>query len=286
MMKKDKNGYLVETDGVISQGFLNTIKLALHRYGVVGSFGRFIIWLDELNKFIDRGEDSEEKHFRKNLLKKFALIHKKILSPHSPYQWVLLAEYIFNLRIDGPIIQCGIFKGSSAAKMSLIAQKTGRKLYVCDSFAGLPEPKSSDKTKLKGHDYYAPDYSFSEGEYMGSLEEVKANIRAYGYLDVCEFIPGLFEKSLPGLNLNPAFIFIDVDFVSSARDCIKNLWPKLKPGGYFFTHEAIFPDYIKGIMDAQWWHETLGECPPVIMGGGVGISVLSPGTAYFQKNSS
>ena len=63
MMRKDKNGYLLETDNIIPQGFFNTMNLALKRYGVIGSFGRYIIWLDELKKFINRGGSWEEKIF-------------------------------------------------------------------------------------------------------------------------------------------------------------------------------------------------------------------------------
>lgn len=282
-MRNRPQDYLKKTDKLIPQGFLKTARLSLNRYGFWGSFARYLLMRDEINKFINRPRSDNQKFFRKELIKKFDLIQKKIPCAHSPFQFILMAEYIFNLKVKGPIIQCGCFKGGSTAKLSIIAHKTRRHLYVCDSFKGLPLPKSRDELFLKGYGDF-PNYAFSVGEYQGTLKEVQNNVKRYGYIDQCQFIPGLFNQTLPKLNLKPALVFIDVDFISSAKDCLKYLWPRLIPGGYWFTHEATFPQYIEGILNPKWWHDTLGEPPPVIMGAGSGLSPFAEGIAYFQKS--
>jgi hypothetical protein len=100
---------------------------------------------------------------------------------------------------------------------------------------------------------------------------------------VCEFVSGFFENSLPALDISPAFVFTDVDLVSSARDCFRHLWPRLAPGGYWFTHEAGMYEYIYGVFDADFWRGELGECPPLVLGAGSGLSVNSASIAMIQK---
>jgi len=281
--KNESTQYVrVGDDTEIPKGFLSSVQIALRRYGFIGSLSRYLMMMNEHKKFVNRATSYPDKVFRTDLIKKFSLIQKHIPCAHSPYQFVQMAEYLLNLEISGPIVQCGCFKGGSTAKLSLLAKKLNRCLYVCDSFQGLPEPSSKKELFLQGHGDH-PSTVFSPGQYKGTPDEVKRNVKEHGCIDVCEFVPGFFEDSLKALDINPAFVFIDVDYVSSARDCLKYLWPRLKLNGYWFTHEAIYLDYIFGILDTQWWLETLGEYPPVIMGGGYGLSVLSPWLAYFKK---
>ena len=69
-------------------------------------------------------------------------------------------------------------------------------------------------------------------------------------------------------------VFTDVALVSSARDCLKSLWPRLKPGGYWFTHDASYMEYVLGTFDHKWWQETFGEPPPLVIGAGSGRAAV------------
>ncbi|HZW29655.1 MAG TPA: TylF/MycF/NovP-related O-methyltransferase [Isosphaeraceae bacterium] len=280
------SGYVESTDALVPRGLLETARYALHRYGFVSTVARYLLLKEDLRGFVRRGKSPAERAFRKDLLRKFAVIQGRVACAHPPYQFVLMAQYLLDLAIPGPIVECGCFKGGSTAKLSLLAERTGRRLYVCDSFQGLPEPESDRERLLKGHGHGdTPDLAFRPGEYAGRIDEVRRNVDRFGCLDVSEFIPGFFSDSLPGLDIEPAFVFIDVDYVSSARDCLRHLWPRLAPGGYWFTHEAAYPDYILGILAPGFWREVLGECPPVIMGAGSGLSGNAPGIAYFRKGA-
>lgn len=275
----------ISDEFIVPQSFWGLVRRAIKAYGLRGSVARYLLLKDERQLFLNRAKTPSESEIRKKLLKSFDAIQAAIPCAHTPHQFVVMAEYLLNLDIDGPIVQCGCFKGGSTAQLSAVANYTGRKLYVCDSFAGLPALTQDAAVQFQAH---GPDGTentiiFKPGQYLGELEEVKNNIKAHGFIQSCEFVPGLFADTLPNLQVSPAFVFIDVDYISSARDCLQFLWPRLKSGGYWFTHEAVYPDYLNGMLDANWWHMNLNECPPVLFGGGSGLSLLSPSIAYLRK---
>jgi len=72
--------------------------------------------------------------------------------------------------VPGDIIECGTWKGGSAANLSLVCRIVGRKLKVYDSFEGLPEPEPGECIAKAS----------AKGAYRGTLEEVKSNIKRYG----------------------------------------------------------------------------------------------------------
>jgi O-methyltransferase len=216
---------------------------------------------------------------KERLVSAFSAIDKNVPAAHSPAELLFVARAILRLGVPGPIVECGTYLGASAAKLSLVAKITGRELYVCDSFRGLPD-------SLHQESHRRVDGSLREfhpGEYTGSLRQVQESLRTWGEMSVCTFVEGLFKETLPQLHVAPAVVFMDVDYVSSARDCLRCLWPQLRPGGYFFTHEAVFTQFVEGITDGPWWHENFGRCPPPLWGAGYGVDSLAPYLAYFNK---
>jgi O-methyltransferase len=260
---------------------LGTVRLALRQFGFLGAAARYLLLRDELRRFVKRGQGAAAQAQRRHILDRFAVIHAAVPCAHSPLQFAIIADHLLALGVPGDIIQCGAFKGGSTAKLSVLAALTGRRLIVCDSFEGLPRTEESTQRHVSFGDQ--PDYVFGAGEYAGSLDEVRANVTRAGDIGVCTFVKGWFQDTLPGLDARPALVFTDVDYVASARDCLRWLWPRLAPGGLWFTHEAMFLTYVEGIMDPAWWMETLGEPPPVLIGGGAGLSAAAPSIAYFRK---
>ena len=133
------------------------------------------------------------KKEKEDLIEKFKLIDQKISSATSWYSSVVLATKILLIspKIQGDIIECETWKGSSTAILSLIANMVKRKLIVADSFEGLPKDNESVM-----HDY--PHVGvfgyYQEGMYSASLKEVKQNIQNYGNISVCRFLPGFLQK--------------------------------------------------------------------------------------------
>jgi O-methyltransferase len=193
---------------------------------------------------------------------------------------------------QGDVIECGSWKGGSAANLSLICKIVGRKLRLFDSFQGLPPPKADDRE----------GYLYNAGDYKGTLDEVKENIRRFGAIEVCEFVPGWFSETLPKLDTPVALAFLDVDLEDSLATCVRHIWPNLVDGGSLFTDECLNPAYIALFFSERWWRENLDSAPPGLIGGGTGLGLGTfyvgpfgergahplqyPGTgAYTQKNA-
>ncbi len=225
-------------------------------------------------------QDGDTIGFRRGLIRKFAEIHKRLRCAHQEIEALILAEAILNLKVEGPIVELGCFKGGSTAKLSLVAKATNRLLYVCDSFAGLPNPEPHDKVH---YGCLGRVKEYSKGDYAGTLDEVKGNVTAWGVIEVCRFIKGYFNETLSYLEIKPALVFMDVDLIESSRDCVRFLWPKLREGGKFYTHEANAHTFICGLLEPTWWHQNMGCCPPVLFGAGYGYGPHALNLAHFDK---
>jgi hypothetical protein len=91
---------------------------------------------------------------------------------------VVLARELLKVppSVEGDVIECGAYKGASSASLSLACELVGRKLWVCDSFAGLPVAEADiirDYPHLKVYGQYR------QGMYSGALAEVQENVRKY-----------------------------------------------------------------------------------------------------------
>ena len=73
------------------------------------------------------------------------------------------------------------------------------------------------------------------------------------------------------------------DYISSARDCFRFLWPKLARGSRLYTHEARSYELIYGITDHSWWQKTFNQCPPLLIGAGYGHGPGATGLAFMEK---
>ena len=147
----------------------------------------------------------------------------------SPFSILPVVAYLYHLDswgVGGDVIECGCFKGVSAAYLSWACKFLGRTLYAADSFQGLP-PEINEAER-----YY------SAGDYAGSLDEVKRTIARFGCIDAVEFVPGFFNQSLPFLNARLAMIWADVDLESSMNSVLSALYPRLEREGILMSDEV------------------------------------------------
>ena len=169
------------------------------------------------------------------------------------------------------IVECGTFKGATAIALSIACKITNRKLIIYDSFKGLPNSEREIGKRNYPHLKFTGYYS--KGMYSGSLEEVKKNMYIYGDLSVCEFRKGFFLNTLPKHKEKIDFLFLDVDLVSSTKDCIKYLWPYLSNNSYVFTDDACDMDVVKIWFSKEWWNKNLKIEPPGFVGSGCGLPI-------------
>jgi O-methyltransferase len=165
--------------------------------------------------------------------------------------------------VPGDVVECGTWKGGCATNLSLICRIVGRKLRIYDSFAGLPEGKPGDREAAH----------YREGDYRGTLEEVKANIARYGAIECCTFIQGWFDRTLPGVEGPLVLVFLDVDLEDSLVTCVRHLWPALIDQGYVFLDEVVVTDYCALFYSERFWKQYFDRTPPGLIGAGVGLAL-------------
>lgn len=173
---------------------------------------------------------------------------------------------------EGVVTEFGCFKGGSTVNLSLACRMTGRRLFIFDSFEGLPEPTEQDKNHLVVDDKEI--HTYAKGAFCGPLEVVKANITKRGAIEVCSFIKGYFDKTLPAFKEKVVFSFMDVDLIASLEPCVRHIWPLMQDGSYLFVHEAHHKEIAAMFFDKEWWENNLKTDFPGIVGGGSGLGLV------------
>ena len=155
-----------------------------------------------------------------------------------------LSETVLDERIPGDLIETGVWRGGACILMRavLMAWKcTDRKVWVADSFAGVPPPDLAT--------YPADDGDVGRLYQLKELaiaqEEVQANFRRYDLLDdQVQFLKGWFRDTLPTAPFERlALMRLDGDLYESTDVALRSLYPKLSPGGFVIVDDygAIAP---------------------------------------------
>jgi O-methyltransferase len=196
---------------------------------------------------------------RCNLLGRIARISRNVECPHDETE---VLSFIYGLlalpeSVEGKIVECGTFKGGSAAKFSIPLKTLGRDLVIFDSFEGLPENEEPHENSFLGHRIAQ---WCKGGEFRGALDEVKHSITTYGEPSVVDYIKGYFDDSMPGYEEKIAAVYMDVDLVTSTKSVLKHLFPLLSPGGFIMSQDGDFPLVIEAFESDKFWEDEVG-CP-------------------------
>lgn len=117
-------------------------------------------------------------------------------------------------------------------------------------------------------------HSYAKGSWYGPLDTVKANVAKYGAPEVCTFIKGYFDATLPLFSERIGFAFCDVDLRRSLETCLRYLWPLLSADGLLFTHEAHHLEIASLFYDQAIWTDSVP--------GLVGLK-LRPGLVSYAR---
>lgn len=135
-------------------------------------------------------------------------------------------------KIEGNLTEVGTYTGGSA---KLICEAKGdRKLYLFDTFAGLPETTGIDKV-------------FRSGDYSASYEDVKNYLKKYKHTHL---IKGIFPKSAEKIkNKKFSFVHLDVDIYTSTKESLEFFYPRMNKGGVIITHDYTSSIGVKRAFD-------------------------------------
>ena len=148
-------------------------------------------------------------------------------APGELFHHALYLYYLDSWGVEGDVMECGTFKGYSACCLSWVCDYLGRKLIVADSFEGLPENDT--------------DPYYQKGNFLGHLDEVRANIEDFGKIEKVEFVKGFFDTSLQGFKHKLCLLWMDVDLFESTTDILDNVFPCIAENGVIISHE-LFED--------------------------------------------
>lgn len=141
--------------------------------------------------------------------------------------------------VQGSVVECGVAQGGCAGLMCLVVAKSGRPVFLFDSYEGLPDPTQEDyvngKTGLHQRD-------LRRGECLGTVEQVSSLLFDTLKLDRTKItlIKGWFQNTLgPNADrVSPiAVLRIDADWYESVKCCLDALYDRVVSGGYIIIDD-------------------------------------------------
>ena len=141
---------------------------------------------------------------------------------------------VLKRKVPGDLIEAGAWRGGATVFMRAVLKVYGdpdRKVWVSDSFEGLPPPDPV---------HFPADAGLWEaGADAISIEEARSNFARYGMLDDrVVFLKGFFKDTLPKAPIERlAILRIDADMYQSTTEALTYLYPKLSPGGYLIVDD-------------------------------------------------
>lgn len=144
--------------------------------------------------------------------------------------------------VPGDLIEAGVWKGGLTVLMRGVLQArciVDRRVWVADSFAGLPQPDPATALMDAIWHFLAEPID----RLCISQQVVEAGFRQHGLLDeqVC-FLPGWFADTLPCAPIERlAMLRLDGDWYDSTKCAIEALYPRLSPGGFIEIDDYGLP---------------------------------------------
>ena len=190
---------------------------------------------------------------KETYIKKFEQILQKI-SPYTmvnPNKLKVIYNYIMKNKLDGDIVECGVWKGGSCMLMAYTLMNNNiysKNIWLYDTFEGLPQP-SSDKDDIKAKNYWNDINSrkIDKGSRGGTiinnevkwnyapLDNVRNNMNSTNYpIKYIKYVKGKVEDTL-NINTNIpkkiSILRLDTDWYDSTKKELDILYPLVVSGG-------------------------------------------------------
>lgn len=159
---------------------------------------------------------------------------------------------ILKENIAGDFIEAGVWRGGIPILMRAFLKnkaESTRKVWVADSFAGLP----TNWRQMKDiRDQVASLMMNFFGQLAVNQQQVENSFRRFNLLDQqVRFLPGWFNESLPQIEKNQKFslVRLDGDYYESTKDALTFLYPLLSQGGFIIIDDYNLPFGCKRAID-------------------------------------
>jgi O-methyltransferase len=137
--------------------------------------------------------------------------------------------------VVGDVVEAGVWRGGACIFMRGLLEARGdtaRRVFVADSFAGLPPPDPIAYPVDAGDGHHTVAFL------AVGLGEVRANFARCGLLDDrVVFVEGFFSESLPGPIERIAVLRMDGDMYSSTMQTLESLYDRVSDGGFVIVDD-------------------------------------------------
>lgn len=184
----------------------------------------------------------------------FTMVARESLTVLANQVRVLLAA-----GVPGDFVECGVWKGGAAFLIAELLRRAGddeRKVWLFDSFEGLPNPREVDGAAANEWASQVAGPAYRDNLRV-SIEEVQQTALSLGLESRTELVKGWFEHSLPvnRERIGPvALLRIDADWHDSVLCCLENLFEQVVDDGLI-----LLDDYYTWRGCAVAAHEFLGK---------------------------
>lgn len=139
--------------------------------------------------------------------------------------------------IPGDFAECGVAYGAHGIIMNECSR--GQKVYLYDSFDGIPTHSKEDIEWTEVHGDGENDQRKSGGITVCKLENVKETmLKAIDNLDNFVFVEGWFADTFPKLTSEKFSILrLDCDLYESYKLTLRYMLPRLQKGGYLIVDD-------------------------------------------------
>jgi len=190
----------------------------------------------KINQGLVIPDDFEDVH--KAIYKKVA--NNTMTSPERIYSLIEAIKYVEKNRIEGDIVECGVWKGGSmmaVAETLALYKNFTRNLYLYDTYEGMSEPTEHDKTFYGENASTLLDKDANKEKNLvwaySTLETVKQGMQTTGYPEGnIKYVKGKVEDSIPAtIPGKIAVLRLDTDWYESTLHELVHLYPLLVTGG-------------------------------------------------------
>jgi O-methyltransferase len=155
-----------------------------------------------------------------------------MVTPDRLANLALLAQRLEDEQIPGDVVECGVYKGGTAALLARTAthSRLPRTLWLFDVFSGMPPASAAD----------GPEAPSWVGNLASSPRRVERLLRRSGAdLSRVRIVPGLFQQTFPSVRIPQiALLNIDADWYESVKLCLAAFYDSVVPRGFL-----SFDDY-------------------------------------------
>jgi len=154
----------------------------------------------------------------------------------------IIESIILTIDLDGDICEFGVAQGKTSKLISYLIKDTSKKIYLYDSFEGLPKPTKKDILKndifnLGKMESYEGKMSHNEKKVLNELKIINFDIKKV------EVNKGFFNKdNLKTFNFPKAiaFAYIDFDFYQPTVDVLNVINDKMIKDSIFIVDDYDF----------------------------------------------